>query len=107
MVRWTGLYVLIVGAHVAWRVSYYGSFVPNTFHAKVSGLWVEQGLKYVGLFLGDHILWWLLPVVVVAVVFRRDFTSFLFLSVVTANTVTSSTTPLCMTSTLGSAMKEA
>ena len=30
-------FVLIVGAHLAWRLSKYGDWVPNTFHAKVAG----------------------------------------------------------------------
>jgi len=42
-------FLLIVGAHVAWRRATYGDWVPNTFHAKVSpGLqtWGD-GLEYV------------------------------------------------------------
>lgn len=37
-----------VGAHVAWRLAYYGMPLPNTFYAKVgaSGAQVERGLAY-------------------------------------------------------------
>jgi len=30
-------FALIVGVHMAWRVTTYGDWVPNTFHAKVAG----------------------------------------------------------------------
>jgi arabinofuranosyltransferase len=40
----------IVGAHVAWRMHYYGYPLPNTFYVKSSGdtlLLCERGLRYV------------------------------------------------------------
>ena len=42
----------IVGAHLAWRYSYYGYPLPNTFYLKSSGdagVMRERGLSYLGL----------------------------------------------------------
>ena len=43
-------YALPIAAHVLWRHSYYGDWLPNTFRAKVPGAWLEQGLAYLGLY---------------------------------------------------------
>ena len=32
------------------RHAYYGDWLPNTFHAKVDGLWLEQGWRYLAYF---------------------------------------------------------
>jgi hypothetical protein len=42
--RWVALLVGIVGAHLAWRLWFYGDVVPNTFHAKVGG-GTQSGLR--------------------------------------------------------------
>jgi arabinofuranosyltransferase len=34
---------VVVAAHLAWRWSYYGDVVPNTFHAKVGFTWEQAG----------------------------------------------------------------
>jgi arabinofuranosyltransferase len=50
--HWLALLVvfgLVVLAHAAWRVSYYGDWVPNTFYAKMMGLpryRLDMGLMY-------------------------------------------------------------
>lgn len=36
-------FLLVVGSHLAFRLVYYGDLVPNTFHAKVAGLALQQG----------------------------------------------------------------
>lgn len=37
--------------YTLWRVSYYGSFFPNTYYAKSAGLaWWSQGSRYLGLY---------------------------------------------------------
>jgi arabinofuranosyltransferase len=51
---WTAILVAISGSHLCWRKYYYGLWLPNTFHAKVNGLWVEQGLSYFNLFNTDY-----------------------------------------------------
>lgn len=43
-------YALPVAAHLLWRLSYYGDWLPNTFRAKVPGTWIDQGLTYLGLY---------------------------------------------------------
>ncbi len=56
--------------HMAFRVSFYGDVVPNTFHAKVSG--VEHGdPTYVLAFLKRHTAWVALAVVGAWVELRR------------------------------------
>jgi arabinofuranosyltransferase len=46
------VYAGVVGAHVVWRLAYYGALLPNTFHAKVglSGSVLRRGLWYVASF---------------------------------------------------------
>jgi len=42
-------FVLVVGTHLAWRVFYYGEWLPNSYHAKSSGFapeFAQQGLFY-------------------------------------------------------------
>jgi len=75
---WAAPYVAVVGAHLAWRLLYYGYPLPNTFYAKVSGIWLSQSSLYIGLFLRDHALVWLLPLVAFALAFRARFVGILF-----------------------------
>jgi len=78
---WALPYIMVVGAHFLWRYSYYGFWLPNTFYAKVSGLWLAQGINYLELFASSYRVYWFLPFALVSVLFRRDFTSSLLLSV--------------------------
>lgn len=71
---WLVAPVALVGGHLVLRWLLYGDVVPNTFHAKVNGLWVEQGMAYLGLFHTDFgAAWWawigLVPLVLAR---RRD-----------------------------------
>jgi arabinofuranosyltransferase len=43
-----------LGAHLAWRLAYYGRPFPNTFYAKVSGLEVPWGLAYLADFVRSY-----------------------------------------------------
>ncbi len=81
---WASIYLLIVGAHVAWRYSYYGYLLPNTFYAKVSGFWWDQSRIWMALFLRDYHLVWASPLLVILFVLRREFGAVLFASVVAA-----------------------
>lgn len=47
------VYAAIVVPWLAWKLYYYGSLVPNTFHAKVgyTGAQLERGLRYLGVLL--------------------------------------------------------
>ncbi len=55
----------IAGSHLLWRHHYYGFWLPNTFYAKVSGLYPEQGLVWFGCFLSDFPLHWFAPLLLV------------------------------------------
>lgn len=56
-------------AHLAWRHSYYGEWLPNTYYAKVVAAWPESGLRYLFCFVIEHGLWlWLLLVALWVVV---------------------------------------
>jgi hypothetical protein len=81
---WTVIVVVIVGMHVAWRYSYYGYLLPNTFYAKVSGWWPDQGWAYLKLFAADHQIVWLTPLIPLALVLRRDFRTTLFVTILIA-----------------------
>jgi hypothetical protein len=61
--------VILVGAHFLWRHDYYGYWLPNTFYVKVSGFWWEQSSKYLWLFMREHVLYAVLPLLLV--LFRR------------------------------------
>jgi hypothetical protein len=59
-------FALPVAAHLAVRRAYYGEWLPNTFTAKVGGLWLEQGLRYFGYFHANYRIGWFLPLALVA-----------------------------------------
>ena len=69
---WTALYVALVGGHFAWRYAYYGYPLPNTFYVKVGGFWWEQSRLWMGGFLRDYHLLWASPLLVAALLWRRD-----------------------------------
>jgi hypothetical protein len=54
-------FALLIGLHLAWRLGYYGEWLPNTFHAKVGGGGhaILRGLTYVGRHAITHPLLWL------------------------------------------------
>lgn len=56
-----------IGAHLAWRLRFYGEWLPNTFYAKSTGLWPAAGWRYVASFALEFALWLALVVVAVAV----------------------------------------
>ena len=83
---WLVPYVVIVGTHVAWRYSYYGYLVPNTFYVKVSGLWWEQSSVWLWQFVREYQVLVLAPLVIAALVLRRDFLTLLFCGILAAHT---------------------
>lgn len=54
----------IVGAWLAWKVSYYGDLLPNTFYVKATGVPLIRGVYYVGIFLCVYLF---APLLLVAV----------------------------------------
>ena len=54
-------FIALFGGHMLWRYAYYGFWLPNTFYAKVSGLWWEQSAFYFELLFATYPIAWLLP----------------------------------------------
>jgi hypothetical protein len=72
-IRWVVPFVTIVAAHAIWRYGYYGAWLPNTFYAKVPGLWWEQGARYLSLFMQDYRFIWFVPLLVPSLILRPRF----------------------------------
>ena len=51
------LTLLVVPAHLLWRKWTYGLWLPNTYYAKVSGVWPEAGLRYLASYALEHGTW--------------------------------------------------
>lgn len=82
-----GWYALIVGAHVAFRLIYYGQWLPNTYYAKVGGrTWWDMGFVYLAMFTIEYAAYLWIPLLVAAVAEHRRrktlFTPALFAVVV-------------------------
>ncbi len=46
--------------HVLWRKFTYGEWLPNTYYAKYSGIWIESGWRYAASFIVEYGVWvWL------------------------------------------------
>lgn len=56
--------LLVLFVHTAWRVSFYGDWLPNTFRAKSVGAWPEAGVRYLASFALEYGLLVWLPVVI-------------------------------------------
>ena len=65
----TAPFVLLVGAHYAWRLSYYGYWFPNTYYVKVEGDWPQLGWRYAAAFLLEYALYLVFPLI--ALMWRR------------------------------------
>jgi hypothetical protein len=81
---WAFPYVDVVAAHVVWRYTYYGAWLPNTFYAKVAGAWWEQGLRYLRLFAEDYRIVWFLPLAFLPLLRKERFAPALHLSMLGA-----------------------
>jgi hypothetical protein len=75
---WGAVLAVVVGGHLLWRHAYYGFWLPNTFYAKVAGLWLEQSAHYFSLFHQDYRFGWFVPLVLAPVLVRRDHAHSLF-----------------------------
>jgi arabinofuranosyltransferase len=58
--------LLGIGAHLAWRLRFYGDWLPNTYYAKTTGIWLAAGWRYLASFTLEFALWFAVPVVAVA-----------------------------------------
>lgn len=55
LLAYGGAFVVLWLPATAWRVWYYGDYVPNTYHAKSAYLaWWDQGLRYLALHAQGH-----------------------------------------------------
>jgi hypothetical protein len=77
-------FLVVVGAHLLWRHSYYGYWLPNTFYAKVHGLWWEQSQKFFGHFFADYRIHLFLPLALIPALARRRFDDILWLTAAAA-----------------------
>ncbi len=68
---WFAPFALVVAAHFLWRRAYYGEWLPNTFHAKVGGLWLEQGRRYFAYFHDAYRIGWFAPLALLALAGAR------------------------------------
>jgi arabinofuranosyltransferase len=61
------LLVAILIAHLAFRLAYYGEWLPNTYHAKVGGrTWWSMGLAYIAAFSVEYVVLLWLPLLAAA-----------------------------------------
>ncbi|NOT32309.1 MAG: hypothetical protein HOP15_17825 [Planctomycetes bacterium] len=77
---WLAPFTLVVAGHFLWRRGYYGEWLPNTFYAKVGGLWLEQGRRYFAYFHDCYRIGWFTPLALVALFGprRREAAAVLF-----------------------------
>jgi hypothetical protein len=59
-----GILVLTVGAQLAFRRAYYGEWLANTYYAKVPGLALRSGFRYLALAAGSYGLYLSVPLAV-------------------------------------------
>ncbi|MBW2271801.1 MAG: hypothetical protein JRG96_00915 [Deltaproteobacteria bacterium] len=70
---WCLPWFVVIGSHFLWRHAYYGYWLPNTFYAKVNGIWLEQGLHFFEIFQQDYKFLYFLPFALLAVAGWRSF----------------------------------
>ena len=80
-------YALIVGAHSAFRLAYYGQWLPNTYFAKVDGrTWWDMGFVYFAMFVLEYTACLWIPLLIGAVLGHRKqatlFTPALFAAII-------------------------
>lgn len=68
------VYLAIVGAHFAFRLAYYGEWLPNTYYAKLDAQsWWDLGLTYLAAFALEYAMWLWLPLIAIgAFAFIRE-----------------------------------
>ncbi len=49
--------LIIVLIHLVWRKRFYGEWLPNSYYAKSTGIWLESGIQYFFSFVLEYALW--------------------------------------------------
>ncbi|MGQ0721236.1 MAG: hypothetical protein ACT4PE_06640, partial [Candidatus Eiseniibacteriota bacterium] len=62
--RGAALFAAVVAAHFLFRRAYYGEWLPNTFHAKVTGFRWDVGLEHHASFVLEYFAWLWVPLLV-------------------------------------------
>jgi len=65
LVRWAGLFAALFSPYWAWRWTYYGYALPNTYYAKSGPLLWGLGGRYVWSFFSESQAWVVLPLLAV------------------------------------------
>jgi arabinofuranosyltransferase len=76
--------LVLVGGWFLWKLSFYGSVLPNTFYVKAGTGSAAHGAWFVWQFLQAYVMWPLLAGIVVLAVAKRKVVSALPLAIVTA-----------------------
>jgi len=85
LLLWSGVYLAFVGGHLLWRRWYYGFWLPNTFYAKVNGLWWNHAKYYFKIFEGDYHLLWFAPLALIPLIFRRSMEPWILFAMAAAH----------------------
>lgn len=64
--------ILIVPAHEAWRLAFYGSWLPNSYYAKLVSPWPASGTLYALSFILEYALWTWAALAVAAALSRQS-----------------------------------
>lgn len=56
-------FALLAGGQFAWRLWYYGDWLPNTYYAKVGPPWPEMGWRFAAMFLLEYAYYLVLPAI--------------------------------------------
>ena len=81
---WAIPIVVIAGAHLIWRHSYYGYWLPNSFYAKVSGFWGGQAYHYLSMFQRDYEVFFFASLAVIPLFVGRRFIHRIFAGAIVA-----------------------
>lgn len=66
--------LLLILVHLGWRRNTYGEWLPNTYYAKIQGMWPESGIRYAFSFALEYALWiWLALVIFILLTKRASF----------------------------------
>lgn len=61
-------FVVLVAAHQAFRLAYYGDWLPNTYYVKIGGrTWWAAGLRYLAAFALEYAVYLWIPLIVAGV----------------------------------------